>query len=108
MIQELQFLKIEKQGTAFQNEEFSTSRSCGFLGFGTCTNRSFRRYEIDRRSLSSIEIKVNDQLIYQNNSIRFTFEQGNLSWPPGNKAAPIFENPKYRDLMRRTDCPAGG
>jgi len=108
MIQELQFLKIEKQGTAFENEEFSTSRSCGFLGFSTCTSRSFRRYEIDRRSLSALEIKVNDQLIYQNNNVRFTFEDGNMTWPPGNKAAPVFENPKYRDLMRRTDCPAGG
>jgi hypothetical protein len=108
MIQELQFLKIEKQGTAFENEAFSTSRSCGFLGFGTCTSRSFRRYEIDRRSVSSIEIKVGDQVIYQNSAINFTFEQGNMSWPSGNKMAPIFENPKYRELMRRTDCPAGG
>jgi len=108
MIQELQYLKIEKQGTAFKNEEFSTSRSCGFLGFSTCTSRSFRRYEVDRNTLSSIEIKVNDQLIYQNNSINFTFEEGNLTWPRGNKAAAIYENPKYRDLMRRTDCPAGG
>lgn len=108
MIQELQFLKIEKQGTAFENEAFSTSRSCGFLGFGTCTSRSFRRYEIDRRSVSSIEIKVGDQVIYQNNGINFTFEQGNMSWPSGNKMAPIFENSKYRELMRRTDCPAGG
>jgi hypothetical protein len=108
MIQELQFLKIEKQGTAYENEAFSTSRSCGFLGFGTCTSRSFRRYEIDRKSLSSIEIKVNDQLIYQNNSVNFTFDQNNMSWPPGNKAAPIYENPKYRDLMRRTDCQDGG
>jgi hypothetical protein len=100
-LQEIQMIQIEKHGTTFENEEFSTSYSCGFLGLGRCTKREFRRYETDRRHLGQVKILVNDQLIYER-SMSHDFQKGSLSWSDRN----IQNNDKYRDLMRRTDCPS--
>jgi hypothetical protein len=106
-IQELNFLRITKGGSSFDNQEFTTRRSCGFLGLGSCTDRKYHRYETNRRSLSAIKILVNDQVVYEKSGISFTFERGKLEWPGNNKIERIQDNPKFRDLMRRTDCPAG-
>ena len=106
-IQELNFLRISREGTSFDNEEFTTRRSCGFLGLGSCTDRSYRRYETNRRSMSSIKILVNDQVVYENPNVSFTFERGKLEWPGGKKVEKIQDNPKFRELMRQTTCPAG-
>ena len=106
-IQELSFLRITRGGSSYDNEEFTTSRSCGFLGLKTCTDRSFRRYETNRRSVSSIKILVNDQLLYENNNVNFTFSRDKREWPSGNKVEKIQDNPKFRELMRSTSCPAG-
>lgn len=100
-LQEIQMIQIEKHGTTFENEEFSTSYSCGFLGLGRCTKREFRRYETDRRHLSKVQILVNDQLLYESN-MNHDFQTGSLSWSDRS----IQNNEKYRDLMRRTDCPS--
>jgi len=100
-LQEIQMIRIEKQGTTFENEEFSTSYSCGFLGLKTCTRRQYRRYETDRRHMGNLQILVNDQLIYES-SMNHDFQKGSLTWSDRN----IQNNDKYRDLMRRTDCPS--
>lgn len=106
-IQELNFLRVTRGGTSFDSEEFTTRRSCGFLGLGSCTSRSYRRYETNRRSMSSIKILVNGEVVYENPNVSFTFERGKLEWPGGNKVEKIQDNPKFRELMRQTTCPAG-
>jgi hypothetical protein len=106
-IQELNFLRITREGTSYDNEEYTYSYGCGFLGLGTCTGRSYRRYETNRRSISSIKILVNDQLLYENNNVGFTFSREKREWPPNGKVEKIQDNPKFRDLMRSTSCPAG-
>jgi hypothetical protein len=106
-IQELNFLRITKNGTSYDNQEFTTRRSCGFLGLGSCTSRKYHRYETNRRSLSAIKILVNDQVVFEKSGISFVFERGKLEWPGNNKVERIQDNPKFRELMRRTDCPAG-
>lgn len=100
-LQELQFIRIEKHGTTFENEQFSTSYRCGFLGLRTCTKREFRRYETDRRNLSAIKVLVNDQLIFEKN-LSHDFQQGSLQWMDKD----LQRNQRYRDLMRNTSCPA--
>jgi len=100
-LQELQFVRIEKHGTTFENEQFSTSYRCGFLGLGTCTKREFRRFETDRRNISAIKILVNDQLIYEKN-MNHDFQTGSLQWIDID----LQRNQKYRSLMRNTSCPA--
>jgi hypothetical protein len=100
-LQELQFIRIEKQGTTFENEQFSTTFKCGFLNLRRCTKREFRRFETDRRNLSSIKILVNDQLIYERN-LNHDFQTGSLQWLDKD----LQSNQKYRDLMRNTSCPA--
>jgi hypothetical protein len=100
-LQEITMIAVEKHGTTFENEEFSTSYRCGFLGFSTCTRREYRRYETDRRHMGSIKILVNDQLLYESN-MSHDFQKGSLRWSD----LKIQDNPKYRDLMRRSDCPS--
>jgi len=106
-IQELNFLRITREGNSFDNEEYTYSYGCGLFGWGTCTGRSYRRYETNRRSMASIKILVNDQLLYENNNINFTFSRDNREWPAGGKVEKIQDNPKFRELMRSTSCPAG-
>jgi hypothetical protein len=50
---------------------------------------------------------VNDQLLYENNNVNFTFSRDKREWPSGNKVEKIQDNPKFRELMRSTSCPAG-
>jgi hypothetical protein len=50
---------------------------------------------------------VNDQVVYENPNVSFTFERGKLEWPGGKKIEKIQDNPKFRELMRQTTCPAG-
>lgn len=100
-LQEIQMIQIEKHGTTFENEEFSTSYSCGFLGLGRCTKREFRRYETDRRHLGKVQILVNDQLLYER-TMSHDFQTGSLNWSDRS----IQNNDRYRDLMRRSDCPS--
>jgi hypothetical protein len=106
-IQDLNFLRITREGTSYDNEEYTYSYGCGLFGWGTCTGRSYRRYETNRRSISSIKILANDQLVYENNNVSFTFSRDKREWPSNGKVEKIQDNPKFRDLMRRTDCPAG-
>lgn len=106
-IQELQFLRIIRDGTAYDNEEYTYSYGCGVFGWGTCTGRSFRRYEKDRRSISSIKILVNDQVLFEKSGVDFTFSRDKLEWPAAGKVEKIHDNPKFRELMRSTSCPAG-
>ncbi|NBO37403.1 hypothetical protein EBU99_02340 [bacterium] len=98
-IQELRNIRISKGGVAYDNNPF---RLDGFLGIGSWSG--FHRYERDIRSLSSLKILANDQLVYERSGINFTFEGGNLVWPPFNGVESIQDGSAFVQLMRK-DCP---
>lgn len=106
-IQELRLFSIKKQGTSFDSQEFRKTRKCGFLNLSTCSDTRYKVYETGIRSMASIKIIVNDQVIYENNSAKFTFDSKHKKWPKGDRDENIQENAKFRELMRLSSCPAG-
>lgn len=106
-IQDLRLMSIRKLGVSFDSQEFRKSRCCGFLCLSTCHDTRYRIFETNRRSMSSLKILVNDQLVYENNGISFNFEDGRLKWPAGERDENIQDNPKFKELMLQTSCPAG-
>lgn len=95
-IRDFEQIKIVKGGVSWSS--VTKSRSCGFLGTGTCSyfeNREQNRYRMD-----TLTIKVNDQILYRKTGINKTFKRGSLDWSDTN----ISANPEYQALMGKTDC----
>lgn len=100
-VQELRNIRIVKNGLRFIN---SIVMKEGFIGIGAWSGH--HRAETDIRKLNSLTIFANDQLVYRKTDINFSFQGGNLVWPPNNGIEAIQTSEAFTSLMRRNDCPA--
>lgn len=95
-IGEINLIKIRKNGVSYvSNRQMS---GCGLFG---CSS-SFINMETNITSLSTLRIKVNDQLVYERSGIGHTFDRDHREWADFN----ITRNPAYLALMLRNDCEA--
>ncbi len=100
-IQELRNIRIVKNGIRYINNIVTKD---GFIGIGAWSGH--QRHETDIRQLGSLTIFANDQLVYRKTGINFSFNGGNLVWPPNNGIEAIQTSEEFTSLMRRNDCPA--
>lgn len=97
-IADIEHATVKKGGIgAFAEEDCST-----VLGlFKRC---SWRNGEADMYRLDGLTVKVNDEVLYQNENINYSFKKGTLQW----NDARLRANPAYVRLMNRSDCPIPG
>lgn len=98
-ISQIRALQITRQGDSFRSVQVSKP---GFLGIGGWTG--FDNFEVNRTSLASLKIKVNNEILYERNAIGHVFESGRNTWEDKN----ITKNAAFLKLMQRNDCPTTG
>lgn len=94
-IGDIEYISIEKGGIGIDSME-----NCWKTWFGT--RCEWQNSEKNRYRLDSIAIKVNGEVLYRQDAVNFTFQEGKLLWSDKN----LGVNQAFRALMRRTDCPA--
>ena len=95
-IGDIEYLSISKGGVGYYTEQ--SCKTGLFGGKGKC---EFHNQETEMYRLDSIAVYANDQLIYKNDAVSFSFKKGTLTW---NEYA-LTSSPDYLKLMSRTDCP---
>ena len=96
---EIQEISIEKGGVAVTKDDRTVMRR-GLAGAIGLTKQVTDYIEQNIFSISSVSIKVNDRILYQNDGIGQSFRWGSLSWRDTN----LIANRAYRVLMADTSC----
>jgi hypothetical protein len=93
-IGDIEHIIIEKGGIGFESEVVCTG--------GLFKKCNWKSSEKNIYRLDALTLKVNGEVVYRQDDVNFTFQEGKLVWSDKN----ITLNHAYRALMRRTDCPA--
>ncbi|MCY4443645.1 MAG: hypothetical protein OXC44_02460 [Proteobacteria bacterium] len=95
---DIRYIRLLKNGVSVRAILGSSDRGCGLLWLFSC--HAYEFYESDVWMMKSIQLSVNNTVLYDKKDLSHTFSGNNLAW----QDLALRNHPRYRFLAEKNDC----